>query len=187
MKNYRRLLRFLKPYIWPHFTVAMICMLLYSATSGVLPFLTKRIFDDVFSSRNQATLTFLPFVIIAVFGLRGLVSFGENYLMTYINGHIITDIRNALHEHILSLSISFFHRNSTGSLISRLTNDVGLVSLVLTDAVVSLMRDSVSLIALAIAAFVIDTLLGLIAFVVFPISEIGRASVGKGCRVRMFG
>ncbi len=69
----------------------MICMLLYSATSGVLPFLTKRIFDDVFSSRNQATLTFLPFVIIAVFGLRGLVSFGENYLMTYINGHI-TDI-----------------------------------------------------------------------------------------------
>jgi len=162
----------------------MICMLLYSATSGVLPFLTKRIFDDVFSSRNQATLTFLPFVIIAVFGLRGLVSFGENYLMTYINGHIITDIRNALHGHILSLSISFFHRNSTGSLISRLTNDVGLVSLVLTDAVVSLMRDSVSLIALAIAAFVMDPLLGLIAFVVFPISVLPIMKMGK--KVRRF-
>ena len=184
MKNYRRLLRFLKPYIWPHFTVAMICMLLYSATSGVLPFLTKRIFDDVFSSRNEATLNFLPFVIITVFALRGLVSFGENYLMTYINGHIITDIRNALHGHILSLSISFFHRNSTGSLISRLTNDVGLVSLVLTDAVVSLMRDSVSLIALAIAAFVMDPLLGLIAFVVFPISVLPIMKMGK--KVRRF-
>src|SRR5438093_11341402 len=113
MKNYRRLLRFLKPYIWPHFTVAMICMLLYSATSGVLPFLTKRIFDDVFSSRNQATLTFLPFVIIAVFALRGLVSFRENYLMTYINGHIITDIRNELHEHLLYYPIPFFHLNSS--------------------------------------------------------------------------
>src|SRR5207244_9089197 len=170
MKNYRRLLRFLKPYIWPHFTVAMICMLLYSATSGVLPFLTKRIFDDVFSSRNQATLTFLPFVIIAVFGLRGLVSFGENYLMTYINGHIITDIRNALHGHILSLSISFFHRNSTGSLISRLTNDVGLVSLVLTYAVLSLMRASVCLTSLAIAPFVLAPFVVLFHFFVVSFS-----------------
>src|SRR5207248_10984124 len=124
MKNYRRLLRFLKPYIWPHFTVAMICMLLYSATSGVLPFLTKRIFDDVFSSRNEATLNFLPFVIIAVFALRGLVSFGQSYLMTSINGHIISDIRNALLRHILSRSISSFHCNSPSSPLSRSTNDV---------------------------------------------------------------
>src|SRR5438034_1978786 len=183
MKNYRRLLRFLKPYIWPHFTVAMICLLLYSATSGVLPFLTKSIFDDVFSSRNEATLNFLPFVIIAVFALRGLVSFGENYLMTYINGHIITDIRNALHGHILSLPISFFHRNSTGSLISRLTNDVGLVSLVFTDAVVSLMRDRVSLIVLAVACFVMERLLARIAFVVFPISVFPIIKMGKNiCR-----
>src|SRR5438132_13311146 len=92
MKNYRRLLRFLKPYIWPHFTVAMICMLVYSATSGVLPFLTKRIFDDVFSSRNEATLNFLPFVIIAVFALRGLVLFCFIYFLPVLNWHIITAI-----------------------------------------------------------------------------------------------
>src|SRR5207245_6203133 len=140
--------------------------------------------DEAFSSPDQVTLPFLLFVIIDVFGLRRLISFGQNYHITYINGHIITDIRNALHGHILSLSISFFHRNSTGSLISRLTNDVGLVSLVLTDAVVSLMRDSVSLIALAIAAFVMDLLLGLIAFVVFQISVLLIMKMGK--KVRRF-
>jgi ATP-binding cassette, subfamily B, bacterial MsbA len=182
MKNYRRLLWFLRPYIWPHFTVAMICMLIYSATSGALPFLTKRIFDDVFANRDEATLAFLPFLIIGVFAVRGLVSFGEHYLMTYINGHVITDIRNAVHGHILSLSISFFHRNSTGSLISRLTNDVGLISQALTDAVVSLLRDSVSLIFLTVAAFIMDPFLGLIAFVVFPLSVFPMMSMGKKIR-----
>jgi ATP-binding cassette, subfamily B, bacterial MsbA len=160
----------------------MICMLIYSATSGVLPFLTKRIFDDVFANRDQTTLTFLPFLIVGVFALRGLVSFGEHYLMTYINGHVITDIRNAVHGHILSLSISFFHRNSTGSLISRLTNDVGLISQALTDAVVSLLRDSVSLIFLTVAAFIMDPFLGLIAFVVFPLSVLPMMNMGKKIR-----
>jgi subfamily B ATP-binding cassette protein MsbA len=157
-------------------------MLIYSATSGALPFLTKKIFDDVFANRDQATLAFLPFVIIGVFAVRGLVSFGEHYLMTYINGHVITDIRNAVHGHILSLSISFFHRNSTGSLISRLTNDVGLISQALTDAVVSLLRDSVSLIFLTVAAFIMDPFLGLIAFVVFPLSVFPMMSMGKKIR-----
>ena len=157
-------------------------MLIYSATSGALPFLTKRIFDDVFANRDQATLTFLPFVIIGVFAVRGLVSFGEHYLMTYINGHVITDIRNAVHGHILSLSISFFHRNSTGGLISRLTNDVGLISHALTEAVVSLLRDSVSLIFLTVAAFIMDPFLGLIAFVVFPLSVFPMMSMGKKIR-----
>jgi subfamily B ATP-binding cassette protein MsbA len=157
-------------------------MTIYSATSGALPFLTKRIFDDVFSSRNETALTFLPLVIIGVFAVRGLVSFGENYLMTHINGHVVTDIRNALHTHILSLSVSFFHRNTTGSLISRMTNDVGLVSMVLTDAVVSLLRDSVSLLVLTVAAFVMDPLLGLIAFVVFPISVFPIMKMGQKMR-----
>jgi subfamily B ATP-binding cassette protein MsbA len=182
MQNYRRLLRFLRPYLWPHFAVAVVCMITYSATNGALPFLTKSIFDDVFAGRNEAFLTWLPGVIIGVFAVRGLVSYGEHYLMSYINGHIINDIRNALHGHILSLSISFFHRNPTGTLISRLTNDVGLVSRVLTEGGVSLLRDSVSLVVLTGAAIFMDPLLGLIAFVVFPISVFPMMKLGQKMR-----
>ena len=106
MKNYLRLLTFLKPYIWPRFTLAMIFMLFYSGTSGAIPFLAKTVFDDVFSSKDQVALAILPFVIIGIFALRGLMSFGESYLMSYIGGRIVTDIRNKLNGQILSFSLS---------------------------------------------------------------------------------
>jgi ATP-binding cassette, subfamily B, bacterial MsbA len=182
MNNYLRLMKFLRPYVWPYFVLAVVCMLIYSATSGAMPYITKKVFDDVFAVKDQTTLTFLPFVIVGIFVIRGLVSFGEHYLMTYISGRVITDIRNAVHGHILSLSMSFFQSHSTGNLIARMTSDVWLVSRALTDAVVSLLRDSGSLIALMIAAFVMDPFLALMAFVVFPVSVFPIIKMGKKTR-----
>lgn len=170
MKSYLRLLRFAKPYIWPSFIVAFGCMLIYSATSGAMPFITRRVFDDIFTNRDEMALSFLPLVIITVFAIRGFASFGESYFMSYIAGRVITDVRDALNAHVLSLSLSFFTRHPTGILISRMTNDVALVGAALTNAVVSLLRDSTSLVALLVAAFIMDPWLALIAFIVFPAS-----------------
>lgn len=177
-----RLLRFLRPYIWPYLGLAVICMLGYSATSGAMPFLTKRIFDDVFAKKDETVLTFLPFVIVGIFVFRGLVSFGQDYLMAYVSGRVVTDIRNRLHAHTLSLPLSFFHRHPTGTLISRITGDVPVASGAMTDAVLSLMRDSTSLVALAIASFVMDAHLALIAFVVFPASVLPVMKMGRKIR-----
>ncbi len=157
----------------------MVCMLTYSATSGAIPFLTKRIFDDVFSRKDNTMLSLLPLAIIGVFALRGIVSFGEDYLMAFIGGRVVTDIRNKMNSHILQLSMSFFHRNPTGTLISRMTNDAGLAGSAMTGAVVSLLKDSTSLLALIMAAFVMDPLLALIAFVVFPASVLPVMKMGK--------
>ena len=170
MKIYRRLLQYLKPYIWPYFSVAMICMLGYSATQGILPFIIKQVFDNVFALRDRKALTVLPFVVVGVFAFRGIMNFGQNYLTDYIGLRIINDVRNVLHRHLQSLSLSFFQRHATGTLISRVNSDVALIRAALTDAVASLMRDTTSLIALMAVAFYQDWVLATIAFVVFPAS-----------------
>jgi len=170
VQSYLRLLRFVKPYVWPHFIGAAVCMLFFSATSGVLPFIIRRVFDDIFSSKDQTALTLLPLVVIGVFLIRGFASFGNSYLMSFIGGRVVADIRNALNTHLLSLSLSFFYRHPTGTLIARMTSDVALVSSALTGSVVSLLRDSTSLMALTIAAFMMDPFLALIAFIAFPAS-----------------
>lgn len=170
MKIYLRLLQYLRPYIWPSFSVAMLCMLAYSATSGALPFLVQKVFDDIFAQKDQTALSYIPLVIIGVFALRGLMNFGQSYLTDYVGLRIINDIRNAINHHLQFLSLSFFQRNPTGTLISRVTNDVGLVRSALTDSVASLMRDTTSLLALIGVAFLKDWVLATIAFVVFPAS-----------------
>jgi len=179
LKNYRRLLRYLRPYVWPYFTIAMVCMAGYSATSGALPFLVQRVIDDVFAQKDKTSLFYLPFLIIGVFAFRGLVNFGDHYLTAYVGLRIINDVRDGLNRHLQFLSLSFFQRHPTGTLISRVTNDVSLVRSALTDSVASLIRDTTSLLALIVVAFLKDWVLATIAFVVFPASVLPITRMSK--------
>jgi subfamily B ATP-binding cassette protein MsbA len=170
--HHRRLLRYLRPYLWPYFAGAMTCMVLFSATNGVMPFLVRAIFDDVFTQRNAFALQLLPPLVIGTFVVRGLLGFGSAFLTDYVGERIVTDLRNELNGHIQRLSLSFFSRHPTGTLLSRVTGDVLMVGTALTDAVASLLRDSVSLIVLIGVAFWHDWVLSLIGLIVFPASVV---------------
>lgn len=182
LKGYLRLFNYLKPYIWPHLVIAMVCMLIYSSTSGLVAYLTKSIFDDIFANKDRNTLVILPLMIIGLFAVRGVVFFTEAQLTSFINGRVVTDLRNRLHDHIQSLSLSFFHRNPTGTLISIITNDAAAAAGALTGTVASLMRDTTSVIALAVTAFIMDPWLALIAFIGFPASILPMLNVAKKIR-----
>ena len=182
MKTYLRLLPYLKPYIWPYSVVGMICMLAYGASDGVLPFLVQHIMDDVFARRDVVTLSYLPAVIIAYFALRGLLNFGQSYLSDYVGLRIINDVRNALNRHLQSLSVGFFYRNPTGTLISRVNSDVVLLRSALTDALASFLRDATSVLVLTLVAFYKDWVLASIAFVVFPASVLPVMRLSKNIK-----
>ena len=170
MNHYHRLLSFLKPYLWPYFSLAMLCMVVFGATDGALPFLVERIMDDVFTLKDPSALRYLPIIIVALFAFRGLMNFGQSYLTDYVGLRIVNDVRNALNRHFQSLSLSFFYRHPTGTLIARVNSDVQLLRYAITDALASFMKDSVSLTALIFVAFLKDWVLASIAFVVFPAS-----------------
>ena len=179
---YRRLLVYLRPYLWPHFTIAVVCMLLFSATNGVMPFLVRLIFDRVFTDKDMRVLHVLPAAIVGTFLLRGAVSYGSTYLTEYVGQRIVADLRAQVNDHIQHLSLSFFNRTPTGTIVSRVTNDVAMVRSALTDGVSSVLKDASSLLVLVVVAFYQDWLLSLIAFVVFPASVLPMIRLSKRLR-----
>jgi subfamily B ATP-binding cassette protein MsbA len=179
VQAYFRLLRYLKPYIWPYFTLGMICMLGFGATDGTIPFLVQHIMDDVFARKDQATLSYLPLLVIAIFAFRGLMNFGQSYLNDYVGLRIINDVRNQLNRHFQSLSVSFFHRHPSGTLLSRVNSDVSLLRYSITDALASFLKDSTSLVVLMVVAFLKDWILASIAFFVFPASVLPIMRLSK--------
>ncbi|GIW44420.1 MAG: lipid A export permease/ATP-binding protein MsbA [Candidatus Binatia bacterium] len=179
---YRRLLRYLRPYVWPYFVVAVLCMVVFSGTNGAMPFLVRHIFDDVFTAKDRAMLQLLPLIIVGVFLVRGLVSFGSTYLTEYVGQRIIADLRRELNDHIQRLPLSFFNRTPTGTIVSRVTNDVAMVRSALTDAVAAILKDATSLVVLVGVAFYQDWILSLIAFVVFPASVLPLLRLSKRLR-----
>jgi subfamily B ATP-binding cassette protein MsbA len=170
LKTYQRLLQYLKPYVWPYFVLGMVCMVGFGATDGSIPFLVQPIMDGVFGSKDQATLNLIPFLVIGLFTFRGVMHFGQSYLTDYVGLRIVNDVRNALNRHFQSLSMSFFYRHPTGTLIARVNSDVVMLRFAITDALASFLKDTTSLIALVTVAFVKDWVLASIAFFVFPAS-----------------
>jgi subfamily B ATP-binding cassette protein MsbA len=145
-------------------------MLGFGATDGTIPFLVQHIMDDVFARKDQATLSYLPLLVVAIFAFRGVMNFGQSYLNDYVGLRIINDVRNQLNRHFQSLSVSFFHRHPSGTLLSRVNSDVSLLRYSITDALASFLKDSTSLIVLMVVAFLKDWVLASIAFFVFPAS-----------------
>ena len=182
MSIYRRLFPFLRPYLFPRFFTAIVCMLAFSATNGMLPFLVERVFDDIFTQKNVQALHLLPLFIIATFLFRGVVNFGHSYLLEYIGQRIVADLRNALSAHLQSLSLSYFHKTPTGTILSRVTNDTTLVREALTQSVASMMCDATTLVILVVVAFLKDWFLALLAFIVFPLTILPLTQLYKKVR-----
>lgn len=182
MNVYRRLFPFLRPYLVRQFIPALVCMLLFSATNGILPFLVEHIFDDIFARKDLSALQFLPWVIVSTFLFRGLVNFGSAYLIEYVGQRIVEDLRNALNSHLQSMPLSFFHHTPTGTILSRVTNDTTLVREALTQSSASMMKDATTLFALIIVAFLKDWFLALLAFIVFPAAILPLMGVYKKVR-----
>jgi subfamily B ATP-binding cassette protein MsbA len=165
---FARLFAYLRPYLWPHFAAAMVCMVAYSATSGAVPYLVRTLVDDVLSTADSSMLVRLPVWIVAVFTLRGLANFGQSYLGEWIGQHIVYDIRSELSAKIQHLPASYFDSVATGSLLSRITTDVLQLRQALTEGGNVMVRDATTALALVIVVFYLDWQLALITFVVFP-------------------
>jgi len=162
----------------------MIFMGIYSATSGALAYLMKPAIDEVFIKKNILMLKVIPFAIIGVVIIKGVADYLQAYFMTYVGLSVIRNIRDALYFHIQRLSISFFSKTPTGTLISRITSDVNLVQSAVSDTITSVVKDFFTLIALTGVIFWQDWKIASLALCVFPWAIIPMQKFGK--RVRKF-
>jgi subfamily B ATP-binding cassette protein MsbA len=172
MTNYRRLLAYLKPYVWPRGILAVVCMLGFSAVESGLPFVAKYTFDQVFTQRHEGALPLAAAAVLIAALMRGGLDFVSGYLTDWIGQRVVTDLRNELTAHMQRLDLAFFNRRRAGQITARVMNDVGLVRATVTDAVTSIFQDITRLIGLIAGAFYMDWVLALLAVCVFPVAAL---------------
>jgi subfamily B ATP-binding cassette protein MsbA len=181
MDIYKRLIKLAKPHL-PKFILAMLCMLVVGGLTSVLAFLVKPVLDDIFMKKNAAMLKWIPIAVVAIYMLKGLCSYVQTILMNFIGQRVVADIRNRLYQVIQTQSMSFFTKNPTGILMSRITNDVNSMQGAVSEAVTSLLKDSFTLICLMFVIFYRDWQLALVAMVIFPLTIYPIATFGRKMR-----
>jgi len=178
---YKRLLRLAKKQI-PRFLLAVFCMVLVGAATSAAAFLIKPALDDIFINRKETSLYWIPIAVIIVYFLKGAANYGQHVLMSYIGNRIVADLRNKLYQSIQAQSLSFFTKNPTGTLISRVLNDVALVQGTVSEALTSIFKDTFTLIGLVGVVFYRDWKLGLIAMTIFPLAIYPIVKIGRKIR-----
>jgi subfamily B ATP-binding cassette protein MsbA len=166
----------------PRFIVALFCMLVVGTTTAALAFLIKPAMDDIFLNKDAVTLKWLPVAVIGIYLFKGICSWSQTVLMNFIGLRIVADLRNQLYRQIQNQSLTFFTKNPTGILMSRITNDVNLIQAAVSEAVTSLLKDSFMLIGLVFVIFYRDWKLAVIAMFIFPLAIYPIAKFGSRLR-----
>ncbi|MBF6568748.1 MAG: ATP-binding cassette domain-containing protein [Candidatus Binataceae bacterium] len=164
----RRILDYLRPYLFPHLTLLVVTTLLLSASNGAIPLIARPFINSLSKFHDLRQLHLLSIEILILFVVRALANFASTYLNAYVGQRITLNLRSQLNDRLQRLSLSFFNRTPTGVMVSRVLYDVHLIAGSTTDGVFSIFGDGCSLIAVLSVAFYIDWKLALIAFVVFP-------------------
>jgi len=178
---FKRLLQLAKPHA-SKFILAMFCMLVVGAATSALAFLVKPALDEIFFKNNSDMLMWIPVAVIVIYLIKGVCNYTQTILMSFIGQRVVADLRNNLYRRMQMQSLSFFTKNPTGILMSRITSDVGYVQGAVSEAVTSLLKDSFTLICLLFVIFYRDWQLAIIAMFVFPLTIYPIAKFGGKMR-----
>ena len=184
-KSIKLVKRLIKEHVRPYFGkmfIAAICMAIVAATTATNAWLMQPVLDEVFLNKNTQLLLLVPIVVMTIAIVKGLASYGESIFMEYSGEKIISDIRYRLFSHLMNADLNFFHKNSSGKLISRFTYDVGLLRASVSTALTGIAKDSMTLIFLVALMFYQDWFLAIIAFFVFPAAVLPILYIGRRIR-----
>jgi subfamily B ATP-binding cassette protein MsbA len=176
---FRRLLEYARPYR-ARLLVALLAMVLYgTGTAGTMWYI-RPILDQVLPNQERLLPTILA--ILGMFFLKGLGSYLSSYLMTDVGQRVVRDLRNVLFGHILGQSAAFFSLQTTGRLMSRITNDVGQLQRAVSETIGDLARESLSLFALTVVLFLNAPRLAIVCGTVAPLILYPLAALGRRVR-----
>ena len=189
---FKRLLGYLKP-LKAVLAFAIIGLMMYALVDATFIAVIKPFIDEGFGGQagqaaqaaggissvdfgtsggfnsSSDVLLMAPIVVIVLFSLRGLANFLSTYCISYMSARVIMDMRQEVFEHYLTLPVSYMDSENTGNLISRVTYDTEQIARASGSALITIVRDSITVIGMIAVMFYFSWQLSLVILVVGPI------------------
>lgn len=168
MSLYLRLLKYIRPYMH-RLMMAILCTCMASACNLYLPWIIKDVVDKVLVQKDTFMLYVIAISIVVIFIIRGLFFYGQSYLMSWVGQKVVIDIRGEIFRKLQRLSLAFYDKNKTGTIMSYVTNDVAALQTAMVEKAVELVTEGLVLIGSIVAMLWLDWKLTLFTFCTFPV------------------
>jgi subfamily B ATP-binding cassette protein MsbA len=165
---YRRLLKYAKPYTGV-FLIGVLGAILFAASNASLAYLVKSFLHGTFITENPSVQWKVPIAVVVIFALRGIGDYVQGYFPSWVGRQVIKGLRRDVFSHYLRLPTAYLDRQQSGHLLSKLTNNIELVAAAATTAAISLISDSVTIVALLITLFYMNWRLAVFCILAAPV------------------
>lgn len=159
--------------------LALLCSTALSGVNGAIAWIVKPAMDEIFMKKSVDFLYLLTIGIFVMFMLRGSLTFINNYLMSSIGAKIVRKVRDRAYEKLLRLPMSFYHRDNSGNIISKVLNDVEILRTTVSFTIKDFFVEGLTVIVLAGVAFYRRWDLSLLSLIVLPLIIYAIATLGK--------
>lgn len=181
MTLFLRLIRYLIRYR-VRLAAAFVCSALVAGLTGAYAWLVRPVLDDIFINKDERMLIALPVAIMAVAVLKGLFNYGQSYLMNYVGNQAVADVRQDLFLQFMRLPVRFHDANTSGRLMSRISNDVSLMSNAVANVLKDLFQQGLTFVAMVGVIFYQNWKLAAASIVVVPLSVYTMVRMGQRLR-----
>ncbi|WDE13393.1 lipid A export permease/ATP-binding protein MsbA [Thalassomonas haliotis] len=180
-QNFKRLLSFAKPYKLG-FVAAIIGMLGYAGIDVYFLSKLQPLIDEGLTGENLDFMKWAPLFIIGCFLIRGLCHFVGNYCLAWVGNHVVADLRQKLFEHIMAMPVPYHDKESTGTLISKLTFDTEQVLQTTSKSILTLVQQGAFVLGLLVMMFYKSWQLSAIFFLIVPLVAVIVTTVSRRFR-----
>ncbi len=164
----KRMFTYVRPY-WRRFSVSILLMFVFTATNVANPYFITFTIDHFIVPGRLNALTFVALGYIGLNGLMWWAQYGQIYLMTYVGEWALYRVSADMFWTLQKLSLSFYDRNETGRIMSRIQNDVSVLQQTLSSGVIATFASLLTLAGIVAVLLVLNTRLALIVFITIPV------------------
>ncbi|PSW14248.1 lipid ABC transporter permease/ATP-binding protein [Photobacterium rosenbergii] len=178
--------------LWPSISlykaglaVAVVALIINAASDALMLSMIKPLMDESFGGIDGIESNFLammPIYLLGLMILRGVSGFVSTYCLAWVSGNVVMSMRRQMFNHFMKMPVGFFDKESSGKLLSRITYDSEQVASATSGALVSLVREGATIIALMAIMFYNSWQLSAILLVIAPVVAISIRVVSKRFR-----
>ena len=167
-----------KKYI-PELSITFVFIILTSLTTAATAWLLDPAIKEIFENKNRQMLYLIPLAIVFTFIIKGFSVYGTRIITIKVGIKIIKNIQTLMAQKFLLSDISHITKKHSGKYLSNFTNDITILFTILTGVVVTLFKETFTLIALLGLMFYHDWQLSLLAMIMIPVAAISSKNIGK--------
>ncbi len=167
-----------KKYI-PELSITFVFIILTSLTTAATAWLLDPAIKEIFENKNRQMLYLIPLAIVFTFIIKAFSVYGTRIITIKVGIKIIKNIQTLMAQKFLLSDISHITKKHSGKYLSNFTNDITILFTILTGVVVTLFKETFTLIALLGLMFYHDWQLSLLAMIMIPVAAISSKNIGK--------